>query len=90
MAHTKAKGAAKGNRDSAAQRLGVKLFDGQVVHTGNVIIRQRGSKFWPGEGVKMGSDDTIFAMKEGTIKFTSRKKKNYDGSRREVKIVNVI
>ncbi|MDP3954527.1 MAG: 50S ribosomal protein L27 [bacterium] len=90
MAHTKAKGTTKGNRDSQPKYLGVKLHDGQKAITGNIIIRQRGSKYWAGEGVKLGSDDTIFAMKEGVVKFTTRKKKNYDGNSRIIKVVNVI
>jgi len=90
MAHTKAKGTTKGNRDSQPKYLGVKLHDGQKAITGNIIIRQRGSKYWAGEGVKLGSDDTIFAMKEGVVKFTTRKKKNYDGNSRIIKVVSVI
>ena len=90
LAHTKAKGAAKGNRDSIGKRLGVKLHDGQKAQVGNIIIRQRGSRFWAGEGVKLGSDDTMFAMKDGLVKFTTRKKKNYDGNSRIIKVVSVI
>ena len=90
MAHTKAKGSTKGNRDSQPKYLGVKLSGGQKAISGNIIIRQRGSKFWPGIGVKIGSDDTIFAIRDGVVKFTTRKKKNYDGNRRIVKIVNIV
>lgn len=70
--------------------MGVKLFDGQIAIPGNIIIRQRGSKFWPGIGVKIGSDDTIYAVKNGRVKFTTRKKIRHDGNRRIIKIVNVI
>ncbi|PJE51193.1 MAG: 50S ribosomal protein L27 [Candidatus Yanofskybacteria bacterium CG10_big_fil_rev_8_21_14_0_10_36_16] len=90
MAHTKAKGTTKGNRDSIGRRLGVKLYDGQKAQIGSILIRQRGSKFWPGEGVKKGKDDTIFAMKDGVVKFTTRKKMNFDGNRRIIKIINVV
>ncbi len=90
MAHTKAKGTTKLGRDSESKRLGVKLSDGQSAAPGNVIIRQRGSKFWPGLGVRLGSDDTIYASRGGKIKFTTRRKMNYDGSRRIVKVVNVV
>jgi large subunit ribosomal protein L27 len=69
MAHTKAQGAVKGNRDSVAKRLGVKVYGGEKVIPGNIIIRQKGSKFHPGPGVKMGHDYTLFALSEGTVHF---------------------
>jgi large subunit ribosomal protein L27 len=90
MAHTKAKSTTKLGRDSESKRLGVKLFDGQIASPGNIIVRQRGTKFLPGEGVRIGKDDTIYAIKEGKVKFTTRKKVCYDGNRRIVKVVNVI
>jgi large subunit ribosomal protein L27 len=90
MAHTKAKSTTKLGRDSESKRLGVKLFDGQIAFPGNIIVRQRGTKFLPGEGVRIGKDDTIYAIKEGKVKFTTRKKVCYDGNRRIVKVVNVI
>lgn len=90
MAHTKAKSTTKLGRDSESKRLGVKLSDGQVTVPGNIIIRQRGSKYMAGLGVRMGSDDTIYAVKSGKVKFSTRKKANYDGSRRLVKIVSVV
>ncbi len=90
MAHTKAKATTKLGRDSESKRLGVKLSDGQIAIPGNIIIRQRGSKFMAGEGVKMGKDDTIYAVKSGKVKFTTRKKINYDGNHRLVKIINVV
>ncbi len=73
MSKTKDGGSTRNGRDSAAQRLGVKLFDGQVVHTGGIIVRQRGTKFHPGENVGRGGDDTLFALAPGVIKFGSRK-----------------
>lgn len=90
MAHTKSGGTTKLGRDSESKRLGVKLYAGQPALPGNIIIRQRGSKYLAGEGVKMGKDDTIFAVTSGTVKFTTRKKKNFNGSRRVVKTVHVV
>jgi large subunit ribosomal protein L27 len=76
MAHTKAQGAVKGNRDSRSKRLGVKLYSGQKAIAGNIIIRQKGTKIFAGLGVSMGNDFTIFAVKDGLVNFkTSRGKK---------------
>ena len=69
MAHKKGQGSSRNGRDSNAQRLGVKRFDGQVVQSGTIIVRQRGSKFQPGDGTKLGKDDTLFAIVSGTVKF---------------------
>ena len=69
MAHKKAGGSSRNGRDSAGRRLGVKLYGGQAVIPGNIIVRQRGTKWWPGEGVGMGNDHTIFAVTEGVVKF---------------------
>lgn len=90
MAHTKAKGSTKLGRDSESKRLGVKLFDGQKVNAGGVIIRQRGTKIYPGTNVIRGGDDTLYAKKAGVIKFASKMKEHFDGSRRKVKVVNVL
>lgn len=90
MAHTKAKSTTKLGRDSESKRLGVKLFGGQVVIPGNIIIRQRGSKVIAGLGTRMGKDDTIYAVTNGKVKFSTRKKTNYDGNRRLVKVVSVL
>ena len=70
MAHKKAGGSSRNGRDSAGRRLGVKLYGGQEVNPGNIIVRQRGTKFWPGEGVGMGKDHTLFALTDGKVKFT--------------------
>ena len=70
MAHKKGLGSSRNGRDSHAQRLGVKMFGGQYVRTGNVIVRQRGTKFHPGENVGRGKDDTLFALCDGTLEFT--------------------
>ena len=69
MAHKKAGGSSRNGRDSAGRRLGVKLFGGQAAVPGNIIVRQRGNKFWPGEGVGQGKDHTIFATTQGAVKF---------------------
>ncbi len=75
MAHTKAQGSVKGNRDSKSKRLGVKLFAGQKATPGNIIVRQRGSKVFPGVGVSMGKDYTLFAVANGTIEFITKRGK---------------
>jgi large subunit ribosomal protein L27 len=71
MAHKKGLGSSRNGRDSNAQRLGVKIFAGQVVTGGEIIVRQRGTRFKPGEGVGIGKDDTLFAARPGTVDFTS-------------------
>jgi len=72
MAHKKGQGSTQNNRDSAGRRLGVKKFGGEAVIPGNIIIRQRGTKVHPGNGVGMGKDHTIFATIEGVVKFDNR------------------
>jgi len=72
MAHKKGQGSTQNNRDSAGRRLGVKKYGGEKVIPGNIIIRQRGTKVHPGNGVGMGKDHTIFAMVEGVVKFENR------------------
>ena len=69
MAHKKAGGSSRNGRDSAGRRLGVKLYGGQSAVPGNIIVRQRGTKMWPGDGVGMGKDHTIFATTEGQVTF---------------------
>jgi len=69
MAHKKGLGSSKNGRDSQAKRLGVKLFDGQTVKAGMILVRQRGTRFRPGEGAGIGRDDTIFATAAGTVQF---------------------
>jgi large subunit ribosomal protein L27 len=69
MAHKKGQGSSRNGRDSNAQRLGVKRFDGQLVHAGTIIVRQRGTKFQPGDGAMIGKDDTVFASVTGVVKF---------------------
>ena len=69
MAHKKGAGSTKNGRDSNAQRLGVKKYGGEMVLAGNILVRQRGTKFHPGTNVGMGSDDTLFALSDGSVKF---------------------
>ncbi|GAB4388165.1 50S ribosomal protein L27 [Albidovulum sp.] len=69
MAHKKAGGSSRNGRDSAGRRLGVKLFGGQHARPGAIIVRQRGTTWWPGEGVGMGRDHTIYAIAEGRVAF---------------------
>ncbi len=77
MAHTKASGVTKGNRDSVAKRLGVKLFAGQQARPGSIIIRQKGTKFSAGPGTKLGNDYTLFAIKEGIVNFGQKLGKKF-------------
>ena len=72
MAHKKAGGSSRNGRDSNSQRLGVKRFDGQLVHGGSIIVRQRGTPIKPGRNVGRGKDDTLFALVTGTVKFQDR------------------
>jgi large subunit ribosomal protein L27 len=74
MAHTKALGSTKNGRDSQSQRLGLKRNNGQFVNAGEIIIRQRGTKYIPGNNVGRGKDDTLFAMRPGIVEFYSKKK----------------
>jgi len=90
MAHRKAGGSTQLGRDSISKRLGVKIFGGQRVKIGNIIIRQRGTKFHPGKNVKRGADDTLFSLKDGVVKFASKKVLNYTGKLVERKFVSVI
>jgi large subunit ribosomal protein L27 len=72
MAHKKSGGSSRNGRDSAGQRLGLKKFGGEAVLAGNILVRQRGTKFWPGEGVGMGKDHTLFATATGQVKFVTK------------------
>ena len=89
MAHAKSGGSTQLGRDSASKRLGIKRSDGQAVKTGEILIRQRGSKYIAGRNVGRGGDDTLYALKNGAVKFLSRKKTRFDGSRKFITIVNV-
>ena len=90
MAHTKALGSTKLGRDSRSKRLGVKLQHGETANVGQIIIRQRGTKYHPGPNVKMGADDTLYAATTGVVRFKSKMKTCFDGSRKKIKIVAVV
>lgn len=77
MAHTKASGVTKGNRDAVAKRLGVKIFAGQKVTPGNILVRQRGTSFFAGVGTKLGNDETVYAAAAGTVRFSQKLGKKY-------------
>jgi len=82
MAHKKGVGSSKNGRESASQRLGIKIFGGQKVIAGNIIVRQRGTKHNPGKNVGIGKDDTLYALVDGTVEFHK--------GRRDKSVVNVI
>ena len=90
MSHKKAGGSTALGRDSNSQRLGVKAQDGQHINAGSIIIRQRGTKFKPGKDVKRGKDDTLYAAKEGYIKFNSRKLPSFTGKQVWKKVVSIV
>jgi large subunit ribosomal protein L27 len=75
MAHKKAGGSSRNGRDSESKRLGVKRYGGQFVLAGNILVRQRGTEFHPGDNVGIGKDHTLFALKDGTVKFTVKGEK---------------
>ncbi|HEX5800767.1 MAG TPA: 50S ribosomal protein L27 [Gaiellaceae bacterium] len=77
MAHKKGLGSSRNGRDSNAKRLGVKIFGGQEVKPGNIIVRQRGTRFRPGPGTQIGRDDTIFAVREGVVEFRRSGEKRF-------------
>ena len=76
MAHTKSQGSSRNGRESNSQRLGVKRFGGQFVSAGSILVRQKGTVFFPGAGVGMGRDKTLFALKDGVVKFGNARKIN--------------
>jgi len=77
MAHVKAGGVAKGNKDSVSKRLGVKIYGGQNTKPGNILVRQKGTKIYPGKGVQMGKDFTIFSITAGIVSFFKRQGKKF-------------
>lgn len=89
MSKTKQGGSSRLGRDSAAQRLGIKISDGETVRIGMIIVRQRGTRYLLGKNVKKGTDDTIYAMKDGIVSFKSTQKKLFNGTRRLAKVVSV-
>ena len=90
MAHKKAGGSTALGRDSQAQRLGVKLYAGELAKAGSILVRQRGTKFRPGKNVKKGGDDTLFAIRPGIVQFQEKKLKRFTGKLQKVKIIHVL
>lgn len=89
MSHKKAGGSTHNGRDSIAKRLGVKVFGDQKVKAGGIIIRQRGTKYFPGENADIGKDHTIYSLIDGKVYFTEKALKKYDGRIFKDKLVNV-
>lgn len=90
MSKTKSKGTSKLGRDSRPKYLGVKIADGQKVKPGMIIVRQRGTKFLPGKNVGKGKDYTLFALRSGKVKFTTKRKVKFSGTQRIAKVVNIV
>jgi len=90
MAHKKAGGSTALGRDSQAQRLGIKLFGGELARAGSILVRQRGAKFRAGQNVKKGKDDTLYAAVSGVVKFSAKKIKKFTGKLELAKFINVI
>ena len=89
MAHTKSGGSTQNSRDSNPKYLGIKIQDGSIAKPGFILVRQRGTKFVTGQGTQMGKDNTIFALKEGKVKFEEKRKKRFDGSIKRINRVSV-
>lgn len=89
MAHRKAGGSTQLGRDSHSQRLGIKKFAGEKVKAGNIIVRQRGTKYHLGNNVKQGNDDSIFAIKEGVVEFKHKQVRKFNGQLKKTCFVNV-
>lgn len=90
MAHRKAGGSTQLGRDSISKRLGVKIFGNQKVRTGNIIVRQRGTKFHPGENVKRTGDDTLIALVDGMVKFSTKQVRAFTGKLTKRRFVSVV
>ena len=90
MAHTKAKGSTKLGRDSVGRRLGVKKSGGEFIKSGEIIIRQRGTHYFPGTNVKIGRDDTLYSLADGRVQFLTRERIRFDGKKIHAKFVNVL
>jgi len=90
MSHTKAGGSVKGGRDSQGQRLGVKLFGGQFVRSGGVLVRQRGTRMEAGDGVGVGVDHTLFALRDGLVKYATKKIQKFTGAKVRRTFVSVV
>ncbi|MEK7117490.1 MAG: 50S ribosomal protein L27 [Patescibacteria group bacterium] len=90
MAHKKAGGSTKNGRDSGPQYLGIKLSHGSATRIGSILVRQRGSSILPGANVKMGRDHTLFALRDGRVLFSSRRKTHFDGRTLIKKVASVV
>ncbi len=90
MAHKKAGGSTALGRDSVSKRLGVKLFGGQKIEPGMIIVRQHGSKFRAGKNVRMGNDGTLYSLATGSVKFSKKQVKRFTGALEKARIVNVV
>jgi large subunit ribosomal protein L27 len=90
MSKTKAGGSTRNGRDSKSKRLGVKVWGGQVVTAGSIIVRQRGTKFYPGENIGMGRDHTLFSKVDGTVQFTEKRTTKFDGRKFKDVFVHVV
>jgi len=90
MAHKKAQASTSNGRDSNAKRLGIKLSWGQKAISGNIIVKQKGNKYWPAEGVSQGRDFTLFATKEGIVTFTQKKRTRFDGRKYKDMYISVV
>jgi len=89
MSHKKAGGSTKNGRDSASKRLGVKLYAGQTAIAGNILVRQKGNKYFAGKNVGTGKEFTLFALKNGIVEFTEKKRVKFDGRSYKDKLVHV-
>lgn len=90
MAHKKAAGSTQNNRDSQAKRLGVKIWGGQPIKAGNIIIRQRGTRYRAGKNVGIGKDRTLFALTDGVVQFQEKRIKKFDGRAFKEQLVHVV
>lgn len=90
MAHKKAGGTTRLGRDSESKRLGVKIYGGQPVKAGEIIIRQRGSRYRDGDGVEKGRDDTLYAKKDGIVKFYKRKTRRFTGALKRATYISIV
>jgi large subunit ribosomal protein L27 len=90
MSHTKAGGSSKNGRDSQSKRLGNKLFGGQTVKTGGIIVRQRGTKFEAGNGTRLGKDYTIFASTDGLVEYSQKRIKKFTSNKARKTVVSVV
>ena len=89
MAHKKSGGTTRLGRDSISKRLGVKIYGGQKANAGQIIIRQRGSKYRPGENVRQGGDDSLYAAKNGIVKFSTKKIKSFTGALKSATFISI-